>query len=106
MICRLIPIALVALACGCVPRGVAWRPDSSGFIYTDKDFSRLVLFDLKTKSTRVLVNDTDTKSALPATSPDGKRIAVARSEHREGLRPRLQVRIYSAGGREEKRSRW
>lgn len=106
MIRRTIPIVVLALLSGCSWPGVAWKPDSSGFYYTDKAGSRLVSFDLKTKASIVLVNDTETRTLQPALSPDGKRIAVARREHHQGFRPRVQIRIYSTDGKEEKRSGW
>src|SRR5262245_22533350 len=72
---RLVIVALAAVASGCV-NGVGWLPDSSGFVYAT-DRQQLVLFDLKTKSSEVLVANTGTNTYWPAVSPDGKRIAVA-----------------------------
>jgi hypothetical protein len=105
MLRRIIPIVVVAFASGC-GHGVAWRADSSSFLYTDKGGTRVVAFDLKTKTSRPVVTDAETKTLLPALSPDGKRLAVARLEYSKGFKPRLQVRIYSSEGKEEKRSAW
>ncbi|MFO0841971.1 MAG: hypothetical protein U0797_06155 [Gemmataceae bacterium] len=105
MLRRLIPVVVLSFAAGC-GHGVAWRADSSGFLYTDKGGSRVVAFDLKTKSSRPVVTDAETKTFLPGLSPDGKRLAVARLEHPKGAKPRLQVRIYSTEGKEERRSTW
>ncbi len=47
----------LTLASGCYP-GIAWLPDSSGFVYTGgKDERQLLLYDLKTKASRVVVAD-------------------------------------------------
>lgn len=97
--------AILFLLPGCFP-GIAWKPDSSGFVYTDKKGSRLLDFDLKTNKPRVLVADTGTHTSWPALSPDGKRIAVARHETRKGRTARAQVILYSAAGKEERRSTW
>jgi hypothetical protein len=102
----LLPACLALALGGCAFPGVAWRPDSSGFVYADKGGRRLVSFDMKTKKTRELVADTGTNTAWPAVSPDGKRVAVARCEARKGLRHRLRVILYGMDGKEERRSPW
>src|SRR5262245_50691619 len=96
---------VLLLLSGCVP-AVAWKPDSSGFVYTDKKGSRLLEYDLKAKKSRILVADTGTKTIWPAMSPDGKRIAMARNEERKGLQPRVQVIFYTSEGKEVARSSW
>jgi hypothetical protein len=105
MLRRIVPIVVLAFASGC-GHGVAWRADSSGFLYTDKEGARVLDFDLKSKTSRVVVTALETKTLLPGLSPDGKRLAVARLEHPKGARPRVQVRIYSTEGKEERRSVW
>jgi hypothetical protein len=107
MLGRIVPIVVVAFAGGCggAP-GVTWRADSSGFLYTDKGGTRVVAFDLKTKTSRPLVTDAETKTLLPGLSPDGKQVAVARLEYPWKGKPRLQVRIYNSDGKQEKRSSW
>jgi len=99
---RVAIVALAALASGCV-NGVGWLPDSSGFVYTTSK-GQLAVFDLKTKSSKVLVKDTGTNTYWPAVSPDGKRIAVAGLSFDGGKEGRLQVLIYDRQGREEHRS--
>jgi hypothetical protein len=101
----LFQIGLLLVVSGCVP-GVAWRPDSSGFVYTDREGKRLLDFDLKTKKSSVLVADTGTATAWPAMSPDGKQLAVARAEERKGLPRRVQVARYSSEGKLVGRSPW
>src|SRR5262245_28336454 len=103
---RMTPVVVVFFLLGCGMPGVAWQPDSSGFVYTDKGGKRLASFDLKTKTKRVLVEDTDAPTTMPALRPDGKRLAVARWEQRKGLPPRVQVRIFSLQGKDERQSTW
>lgn len=105
MLRRMFPIVVLGFLSGC-GQGVAWRADSTGFLYTDQEGKRVMAFDLKTKTSSVVVPSTGTVTALPGLSPDGKRVAVARLEYAKGKRPRLQVRIYSITGKEEKRSAW
>src|SRR5437763_974416 len=70
---------LLTLTSGCYP-GIAWLPDSSGFVYTGgKDGRQLLLYELKKKASRVIVADAG-GPAWPAVSPDGKRIAVVHSK--------------------------
>ena len=66
---------VVVCLSGCRATGLAWRPDSTGFVYTDKEGKRVVGFDLKTKRSSVLVADTDTHTMWPGLRPDGKRFA-------------------------------
>jgi hypothetical protein len=65
---------LVACTAGCYP-GVAWLPDSSGFLYQGP--GGITHYDLKTGKARVLIQDGKNTTQLPAVTPDGKRIAVA-----------------------------
>jgi hypothetical protein len=81
---RLVGVAALLLAAcpGCYP-GIAWPPDSSGFVYTGgKGNRQLLLFDLKARKSRVLVEDVG-GPAWPAVSPDGNRFAVARKQARD-----------------------
>jgi hypothetical protein len=91
---------------GCVP-GVAWLPDSSGFIYTSGEhFTRLVHYDLAKGQHQVLVEDTGAGTLWPALSPDGQRIAVARLIPTKGQKQtQLQVILYSRAGKELSRSK-
>ncbi len=90
---------------GCIP-GVAWLPDSSGFVYTSGEhFTRLALYDVTKKQDKVLVEDTGAGTLRPAVSPDGQRIAVARMIATRGQkRTQLQVVFYSLAGKELSRS--
>jgi hypothetical protein len=108
MLRRIVPIAVLTFASGCEwgTPGVTWRADSSGFLYVDNKGTRVVAFDLKTKTSRPVVTDAEVKTSLPGLSPDGKQVAVARLEYPWKGKPRLQVRIYSSEGKQEKRSVW
>jgi hypothetical protein len=86
--------------------GLAWKPDSSGFIYTDKDATRLMEFDLKTKKSTIVAITPSTRTTYPAMRPDGKRYALARCENRKGLLSRLQVILYTPEGNEDRKSSW
>jgi hypothetical protein len=104
---RLLVLACIPLAAsGCLP-GVAWLPDSSGFIYVafgeQNELTRLVHYDLAAKKTRVLVGKID-KTGQPALSPDGKRLAVAKYLNGERDPSTLQVVIYDLQGKELVRS--
>src|SRR5262249_17073923 len=58
--------AAALLAAGCVPN-VCWLPDSSGFVFTGgKEFRQLLLYDVKAKKVRILVDDTGAKTLWPA----------------------------------------
>jgi hypothetical protein len=68
---------LAAGSGGCIPPGIAWFPDSSGFVYTGgKDKKQLMVFEVGQKKGRALPVKAGSP-AWPAVSPDGKRIAVA-----------------------------
>lgn len=80
------PLILVAcfapLISGCLDfsgilETVVWLPDSSGFIWTEKNNTRLVLYSLKEKTGRVLIENSGTQTLHPAVSPDGKTILLA-----------------------------
>jgi hypothetical protein len=90
---------------GCVP-GVAWLPDSSGFIYTSgEEFTRLAHYDVTSHQSKVLVENTGAPTLWPALSPDGKRIAVGRLILVKGQKQsKLQVILYDRSGKELKRS--
>jgi hypothetical protein len=99
--CGLLLAAL--LVAGCLPN-VAWLPDSSGLVFTEKSNRRLVRYDLKTKKRQVLVEDSGADTPWPSISPDGKLIAVAawrRPRHQPGT---LQIIAYRASGAEAWRS--
>jgi hypothetical protein len=79
---RLRALAVVAVplglaSSGCIPPGVAWFPDSSGFVYTGgKEKCDLRIFEVARKKSRPLPFKAGF-AAWPAVSPDGKHIAVA-----------------------------
>jgi hypothetical protein len=109
---RLRRLAFPALACltllgsGCLP-GVAWLPDSSGFIYIDGGNNRptrVIHFNLATKQSRVLIEKAE-ESVQPGLSPDGKRIAVAKHTQPRDQPHTVQVVIYDDGGKELARSK-
>ncbi len=87
---------------GCIP-GITWLPDSSGFVYTTENRS-LVHFDVAKGKERTIVDDTETETAWPAVSPDGKQVAVARLVHENGKPDFLQIIIYDMNGKVTRRS--
>jgi hypothetical protein len=91
---------------GCVP-GVAWLPDSSGFIYTSGEhFTKLVHYDVAKGQEHVLVEDTGAGTLWPALRPDGQQIAVAKLTLTKGLKTtKLQIILYSRAGKELNRSK-
>src|SRR5262249_8329243 len=96
---------LLAASVGCLPCG--WLPDSIGFIYTDdRDFCRLVHYDLASGERRVLVARMPAHTPWPAVSPDGRHIAVARlTRHPDQQKPdTMQVILYDLKGKEARRS--
>ena len=93
IILALLPITLT----GCV-EGITWLPDSSGFIYTEKNGARLVHFDLAKGTPRTLVADTKCHTLWPAVSPDGKRIALAQVLQEQNKPETLQVFFYGLDG--------
>jgi hypothetical protein len=96
--------ALCLIACtGCIPN-VAWLPDSSGFVHSGADGRKLVHYDLATRRQRVVVPNTDTRTAWPAVSPDGKRVAVARYLVNKHFPNTLEVIVYDLRGKEVQHS--
>jgi len=59
---------------------VAWLPDSSGIIFTDKVGTQIVRYDLARKARKVVVQDPNMKTFQVAVSPDGMRCAFAKVE--------------------------
>ncbi len=120
-------IVLAMIACaGCLPT-VSWLPDSGGIIYTTTDWpgldndsaiiarrggrwmpkelqGRLIHYDLKTKSTRIIAK-AETSTIQPALSPNGRQIAVARLKLEKGNQTTLQVVVYDLAGKEIQRSK-
>jgi dipeptidyl aminopeptidase/acylaminoacyl peptidase len=91
------------LSAGCVPAGV-WLPDSSGYVYTaGENGEQLLLYDVEKRESRVLVKDTKAPTHVPAVSPDGKRVAVARISKSEDDFW-VQVIVYDLAGKEQHRS--
>ena len=102
---------------GCVPT-VAWLPDSGGIIYTTTDWpglddgrwmpkelqGRLIHYDLKTKSTRIIAK-AETSTIQPALSPNGKQIAVAHLNLEKDKQRTLQVVVYDLEGKEIQHSK-
>jgi hypothetical protein len=93
---------VLAINAGCYDY-VVWLPDSSGFIYTT-DTRQLVRYDVATGRRQVLVADMGTMTVLPALSPDGKRIAVARLSGKSPGPDTLELTFYDLDGKELQRS--
>jgi hypothetical protein len=100
----ILPVLLLAISSGCVPPGLAWLPDSSGFVYTGgKGKMQLLLFEVDKKKSRVLAADVP-DPAWPGVSPDGKQIAVAWIFH-VGLESRVRVLVVDRAGKVVHRSK-
>ena len=94
---------LLGCLCGCVPTGV-WLPDSSGYLYTaGKDGTHLMVYDVAKGTARFLVKSDKWGAAVPAVSPDGKQIGLARFTQL-GEAPRVQITVYDLSGKEVQRS--
>jgi WD40 repeat protein len=105
-------IVLVPLATGCHPNQVVWLPDSSGFIYSADDGSgRISHYDVGSKKRKVIITDKEAAGvALPAISPDGKRVALCRckserSEARDETSGEIEIVIYDFIGKLVQRSK-
>lgn len=90
-------LAILPLLGGCVPT-VVWLPDGSGFVYTEKNWSRLVHFDLASGTRTVLVENTGTETILPAVSPDGKRFGLASAKRHPDGTFSVRVILYDRQG--------
>jgi hypothetical protein len=84
---------------------MVWLPDSSGFVYpAGKEREQLCFYDAATQKHRLLVADTGAATIIPALSPDGKQIAVARIRSGGNPAGTAQVLIYDRDGKEVHRS--
>lgn len=98
-------LGLLLLTAGCIPCGMVWLPDSSGFVYpAGKDLRRLQFYDAAKREHRVLIEDTGAQSVYPGVSPDGKRIAVARLRREPGKADVAEIVVYDMTGKEQQRS--
>lgn len=99
-IAALTAAGLAFLASGCVV-GVAWLPDSSGFVYTTSR-GQVVHYDVATKTRKTLAEDPAAAvTAWPAISPDGKRIALVNLTEQGS---RLSVTLLDCDGKATFRS--
>jgi hypothetical protein len=97
----LLLLVFTLLTAGCIPVGMVWLPDSSGFIYpSGKELQSISFYDAAKNQHRVLVADTGATTFFPALSPDGKRIAVARLRCGGNQAGVAQVVIYDREGKE------
>lgn len=82
---------------GCV-LGVAWLPDSSGFIFTTPK-GDLVAYDYAARKQHILFRDeAAATTAWPAISPDGKKIALAHLASPDGKEARIQIVVCTPKG--------
>lgn len=70
-------LACTVMLSGCIPERIVWMPDSAGVIFTDKKGSRLVHYDIARQASRIVCDDTSTRTPWPGLRRDGKQIAVA-----------------------------
>src|SRR5262249_49568722 len=74
--------AWLALGAGGTTRGVAWLPDSSGFLYLscpdvrERDSTRLMRYDVKAKTAKPIAEKLPGYPRGLALSADGKKVAV------------------------------
>ena len=105
------PLLLLGTAGCSYPRNVLWLPDSKEIIFSEKNGARLVQYALAQKSSKVIVENTNTKTPWPAISPDGKKVAVLKVNSRAQKKDErtvtrdLQVIIYNLDGTESSRSK-
>ncbi len=100
-----LPCLPLILLAGCIPLGMSWLPDSSGFIYPAGNQAQQIMFyDAAKRDHRVLVADTGAMNLIPALSPDGTRIAVARIRRTEAQGETAQIVIYDRDGKETHQS--
>lgn len=105
---------LVMLGCslflvGCEdPDGVAWLPDSSGFVFSSGGDGAgggdLRYFDVATKTRRILVGKTGALILRPAVSPDGKLLVIGLLKGHVHKPAELQLVFYDRQGNVSKKS--
>ncbi len=96
---------MAAASAGCIPPGIAWFPDSTGFVYTGgKDKKQLMVFEVGQKQGRALPIKAGSP-AWPAVSPDSKRIALAWVLRGDDTISRLTVLVVDRAGKVIHRSR-
>lgn len=101
--------ALATAGCDYCIEHVEWLPDSSGFVFTDREHARLVHFDVGKKARRVVVEAAGVRCPWPAVSPDGTQFAlVSRTRTTTAgtrqVRYSEQVLIYDRQGKVTRRS--
>lgn len=103
-ICAFLLPAILCFVPGCV-LGVAWLPDSSGFIFTTPK-GHLLAYDFATKKHRIILEDkAATTTCWPALSPDGKKVALVHlGGHDDKDEAVLQVVVCNLKGKIEYRS--
>src|SRR5262249_28529009 len=95
----------VLLTAGCIPLGMVWLPDSSGFIYpAGKQGEAIMFYDAAKREHHVLIEDTGATTLIPGLSPDGKQIAVARIRNGGLETEAADIVVYDKDGKESHRS--